>query len=472
MKKKILSAFLAGTMALSLTACGGSEKPAETTTAATTAAATEAATDAAVVTPDGATGTVTLKLAHNMDFVTIPDAIVEAAESLNAKYAAEGIDLKIELEKDYQRIDWDEYMQNIIFATKNGEGPDLFSVSGNMPDHLRSGLVLEMADIDTSYFVDGCFDSFTVDGKIYAMPFDVPVRALYYRKDVLKELGWSDEEVAAFPGKVADGSFTWEQFIEVAKEAMDKEIVEWGMLHRPGKGNDFLDVVRMYGPAHYTEDGILRVSESAVKGYFQFMYDAANTLGITPQDTTQRVWTDMQCMVGDGRAFSYYGPVYSSTYVAAEAKLTPEQLVENLGFLVFPASEGNPAPFAIAAPQAVSINANTEYPEICMALLEELYAGDSVEALAVHGGTINALSSVKAANDMEQIKTNAILKDITYMTDYVETVPPLAGESVFRDELFKQIVLLELGQTTPEKAYEDFKVQVELNVDEDEVVFE
>lgn len=465
MKKKILSAILAGTMVLSLTACGGSEKPAETTTAAT-----EAATEAA--TPDGATGTVTIKLAHNMDFVTIPDAIVAAADSLNEKYEAEGIDLQIEIEKDYQRIDWDEYMQNIIFATKNGEGPDLFSVSGNMPDHVRSGLLYDMSGIDTSKFVDGCFDSFTVDGKIYAMPFDVPVRALYYRKDVLKELGWSDDEIAAFPGKVADGSFTWEQFIDVAKEAMDKELVEWGMLHRPGKGNDFLDVVRMYGPAHYTDDGLLRVSESAVKGYFQFMYDAANTLGITPQDTTQRVWTDMQCMVGDGRAFSYYGPVFSSTYVAAEAKLTPEQLVENLGFLVFPASEGNPEPFAVAAPQAVSINGNTKYPEICMALLEELYAGDSIEALAVHGDTIFSLSSVKAANEMDQIKNNVILKDIGYMTEHVATVPPLAGESVFREELFKQIVLLELGQTTPEKAYEDFKVQVELNVDEDEVIFE
>lgn len=42
----------------------------------------------------------------------------------------------------------------------------------------------------------------------------------------------------------------------------------------------------------------------------------------------------------------------------------------------------------------------------------------------------------------------------------------------FRDELFKQIVLLELGQVTPEDAFKDFKVQVELNVDEDEVVFE
>lgn len=73
---------------------------------------------------------------------------------------------------------------------------------------------------------------------------------------------------------------------------------------------------------------------------------------------------------------------------------------------------------------------------------------------------------------MDQIKNNVILKDIGYMTEHVATVPPLAGESVFREELFKQIVLLELGQTTPEKAYEDFKVQVELNVDEDEVIFE
>ena len=34
--------------------------------------------------------TVTIKLAHNMDFVTIPEAIVKAADNLNAKYEAEG----------------------------------------------------------------------------------------------------------------------------------------------------------------------------------------------------------------------------------------------------------------------------------------------------------------------------------------------------------------------------------------------
>lgn len=129
-----------------------------------------------------ATGTVTIKLAHNMDFITIPDAIVAAADYLNEKYEAEGKDLHIEIETDYQRIGWDEYMQNILFATKNGDGPDIFTFSGNVKDQVRSGLLLDLSDIDTSKFVEGSFDAFTVDGKIYSMPFDIPTRALYYNK--------------------------------------------------------------------------------------------------------------------------------------------------------------------------------------------------------------------------------------------------------------------------------------------------
>ena len=419
-----------------------------------------------------ATGTVTIKLAHNMDFITIPDAIVAAADYLNEKYEAEGKDLHIEIEADYQRIGWDEYMQNILFATKNGDGPDIFTFSGNVKDQVRSGLLLDLSDIDTSKFVEGSFDAFTVDGKIYSMPFDIPTRALYYNKDVLKELGWNEEEVAAFPGKIADGSFTWEDFIALCQEVQEKGLVEWGMVHRPGKGNDFLDILRMYGPAHYNEEEKLVVNQDTVTGFFQFIYDAANTLKITPQDTTQRVWTDLQKMVGEGDVFSYYGPVFSSTYVAAEANLTPEELAQSIGFALFPKSEKNETPFCVAAPQSVSVNANTEYPEICKALLEEVYAGDAVKDLAVHGDTIFSLTSVTAANEMEEITTNPILESIGYMADYVVTTPPVEGESVFRDELFKQLVLLELGQVTPEKAFEDFKIQVELNVDEDEVVFE
>lgn len=449
--KKLFILLMEGAMLFSLAACGGKQ---------TTQSSTEEIS-----------GTVTLKLAHNMDFVTIPDAVAAAAETLNETYAAEGKDLEIVIEKDYQRIGWDEYMQNIMFATKNGDGPDIFTFSGNILDQVRSGLLLDISDIDTSKFVEGAFDSFTVDGKIYSMPFDVPTRALYYGKEPLRKLGWTDKEIEALPKRIADGTFTWEDFISLCREVQEKGAAEWGMLHRPGAGDDFLDVLSVYGGDYYTEEGKLVVNQEAITSYFQFMYDAANTWNITPKDTTQRVWTDIQAMVGDGRAFAYYGPVFSSTYIADEINMTPEELTDMVGFALFPKSEYDEKPFTVVAPQSVSINAHTKYPEVCKDLLKEIYEGDSVEALAVHGDTIFSLASVNAANEMDAIKHNPILKRIGYMSDYVKTIPPVEGKNVFRDELYKQIQLLELGQTTAKQAFEDFKTQIELNVD-GEVIFE
>lgn len=431
--------------------------------AATIATACSAGNEKASSSSSDVTGEVTIKVAHNMDFVTIPDGIAAAAERLNEKYKEEGRDVHITIEKDYQRIDWDEYMQNVLFATKNGEGPDIFSLAGNLPEHVQNGLVLELDNIDESKFVKGALDSFIVDGKLYAMPFDVPTRAIYFNKDVLRKHGWTEEQIAELPQKIADGSFTWEDFIALNKELVDAGSAKWGMLHRPGKGNDFLDVLREHGTAHYNDKGQLVVDKETVTRFFQFIYDAANTSKITPQDLTQQQWTSIQKMVGDGTAFSYYGPVFAATYVGQEVNQTPEELVKHIGFAVFPKSKYNKQPFTVAAPQAVSINANTKYPEIAKELLEELYKGESVTQLAVHGGTIFSLASVKEANDMKDITENPILKDLGYMADHVITIPPLADEGVYRNELFKQITLLELGQITPEKAYEDFKTQIELN---------
>lgn len=56
-------------------------------------------------------------------------------------------------------------MQNILFATKNGDGPDIFTFSGNVKDQVRSGLLLIFLILDTSKFVEGSFDAFTVGRK-------------------------------------------------------------------------------------------------------------------------------------------------------------------------------------------------------------------------------------------------------------------------------------------------------------------
>ena len=119
----------------------------------------------------------------------------------------------------------------------------------------------------------------------------------------------------------------------------------------------------------------------------------------------------------------------------------------------------------------MAISASTKYPEICKDLLAEL-ANNSYDLLADHASTIFTLSSVKAANELEAITTNPIVANTTYMADYAVTVPSIDGISTYTSELHNCIVQLELGQITPEEATANMKVQLELNLDEDEISFE
>ena len=192
---------------------------------------------------------------------------------------------------------------------------------------------------------------------------------------------------------------------------------------------------------------------------------------ITPHDLAQQGWPAINVMAGDGTCFSYYGPIYSSTYVANAVSKTPEQFADDVAFMMFPASEYSEKPFVIAAPQGMGINAATKYPEICYDLLAELAAG-SADLLANHADVIFSLSSVKAANEMEAITTNPIVADVGYMADYAISVPSINGISTLNSEMLNAIVQLELGQITPEKAVANVKIQMELNMDEDEIIFE
>ncbi len=450
--KKLLISILSVLMIISLAACSSNDEPTNTTT-------------------EEVTGEITLRIAHNMDFVTIPDAVLEAGERLNQRYAEEGRDLVIKFETDYQTIDWVEYHNNVVFAHKSNDAPDMFTLDGDIAGFVNADTLMDISDLMSDSFVEDIFTPYMIDGKAYGMPFDLPVRVLYYNKQALVDYGWTAEEIAALPQQIADGEFTFEQFIALATELTNEGIVDVGLAHRPGYGSDFLDIFNVLGGEYFNEDGKLVFDSEALLRFFEFMYDAANTSKITPQDLNQQGWTSINTMVGDGSAFSYYGPMYSSVYVAGSVNKTPEELVEDISFVVFPVSEYSDKTFVTAAPQGMGISSQTKYPEICKDLLEELVNGSN-DMLAYHASEIFTLSSVKEANSHEYITSNPVLKEVTYMADYAQVVPAVEGLNTFNSELHKQIVVLELGQVTPEQALEDFKTQMELNIDAENIVFQ
>ena len=100
MRKKMLSALLCTAVAAGMLAgCGGGQEAG--TKAAETKAEANAQGDAAAEKE-----IVTIKLSHNKDYVTIPEAVMEAGKRLNEKYAAEGKNIEVQFETDYQQIDW------------------------------------------------------------------------------------------------------------------------------------------------------------------------------------------------------------------------------------------------------------------------------------------------------------------------------------------------------------------------------
>jgi Maltose-binding periplasmic proteins/domains len=407
---------------------------------------------------------VTLKLSHNMDFVSIPQAIIDAADRVSERYKAEGRNIRIEFDTDYQTIDWIEYKNNIVFASKIDDAPDMFPIAD--PNSLiKAGVLLDVTDVidaNSDKFANNAFSSVTSGGKIYAYPSDLPVRVIYYNKNDLKKIGYSDEEIAALPEKIKLGEFTFEDFIALCNEVVEKGGAKYGIAHRPGSGDDFLDVLNVLGGQYFDGNTLVFDSEGLLR-FFQFTYDNANVTKITPQNLNQMGWTTINKMVGSGESFAYYGPIYSCGYVSSSVGLSNEEFAKQEEFVMFPKSQYTDAPFVTAAPQYEGISSKTKYPEICKDILDELTNGSS-DYMARHAATINSLSSIVAANDDAQVKANPIIANITYMPAFARTVPSIEGLNTYTSELFKQIVALELGQTTPEAALADMKAQIELNL--------
>ena len=410
-----------------------------------------------------------LKISHNMDFTTIPESVIRAADRLVEKYAKEGRKVEINFEKDYQRIDWGEYHNNLLFANKNGDAPDLFHMT-NLHGLVEADMLMDLSELADDKFVENIFSTYSIDGVPYGMPFDLPLRVLYFNKSGLKHIGWTDEEIKELPEKIAKGEFTFEEFMETAEKVQAEGGAKFALTHRPGSGPDFLEILRTLGGEYYNEDGKLVFDEEAILRFFEYIYENANIKKITPQDLNQMGWGTINEMVGSGEAFAYYGPLYSCTYVADSVNKTAEELVEDVTFALFPVSEYHDKAFCVAAPQGMGINRNTKYPEICLDLLKEL-RDESYDFLAEHASKIFTLSSIKEANKLEVITENPVLQNVTYMADYAITPPAVKGLSTFNSELHKQIVVLELGQIEPEEALEEFKTQLELNLDEEDIIF-
>ena len=59
--------------------------------------------------------------------------------------------------------------------------------------------------------------------------------------------GFDDAFIEAMPQRTLDGDLTMDELIDIAKQVVDKTDAEYGILHRPNKGPDYMMVFQAYG---------------------------------------------------------------------------------------------------------------------------------------------------------------------------------------------------------------------------------
>ena len=395
-----------------------------------------------------------------------------AAERLNQILMAAGANVRVEVEVEFSELKWGPFAEKFYLDFAAGKAPDIVTMR-ETGELAAEGFIVPMDDHVKKFWELNYFDFYsnlwggaTYEGKIWGIPHDIAPAGVWYRKDVLRELGYSDEEIATLLPN--DGDTTLETLARLAKEAVDAGLVEYGILHRPKKGSNTYARLLEFGIDCYnSETGNLELERGKLLAFFQWHKEMVEQGVIPPEPPT---WSTIHGTFVEGKTFATLAShVGTPAEWKAKYGLTDEALENDLGFLPFPPTEAAKA----AGGKAVSVSdiplyfvtSQSQHPELAKLLI--MFA-TSPEACAIHSAYSLRPPYRKSALDL--------LTDV----EYVLRVAPSAQAVVpvpihpriwdFVGRIFEGIKGVEAGVVSPEQVLEDLVAWFQAEIPDGEIV--
>ena len=222
--KKTAALILAGTMALSLSACGGNAQGDSQGNAQ----------------GGSAGGAVKVAIWDNAQLAGLKEIMGDfTAES--------GIDVEIQV------VPWDQYWTLLEAGAQGGSMPDVFWMHSNYSQKFMSNdILLDLTDriaasesIDLSNYYEDIAGLYQFDGKTYAIPKDYDTIGLWYNKTLFDEAG------IAYP----DETWTWDTFAEVSEKLTNKDKGQYGFASPAANNQDgYYNLIYSTGGSVLSED--------------------------------------------------------------------------------------------------------------------------------------------------------------------------------------------------------------------------
>ncbi|MDQ0338560.1 inositol-phosphate transport system substrate-binding protein [Caldalkalibacillus uzonensis] len=396
------------------------------------------------------------------------DNLVRAAEMLNEELEKEGQNIRVEVETQMFEGSWEDYARQFMLAFQSGKEPDIYVASHPNTGWLADGGYIQPLDElkESEAYADVypvLWDAVTYKGHVWGAVQDTEARPVFYNKNILRELGWSEEEIERLPEKVKIGEFTLNDLIQVAEEAVSSGTAKYGIVHRPVNGPDFQVMLYNFGGTLYDpEENKIVFDKEAVLKQLSFFHEIAQKK-LIPEGLLSMEWSNIHSMVVNGEVLFYFGGIWNifnwgeDNFHKELGKVDPEWVMENFGMMLYPAAEEGGQALTLSHPFAYFVSANAEHKELIIRLLEHVIHPD---LQTTHNVETYHLPVTESAANHPDYQANITLGEIAYMTQYTTFLPNHEGYEPYSNAVFKAIEAVQLGRQTPQEALEALEVQL------------
>jgi len=319
--------------------------------------------------------------------VSYPDELGKKPPFVDkAAKAVEAANPQATVKIDLQKIPEDQFYTKLLLALNSGSGPDVFHVSGGDIGELAdAGYIMPLDDFlnawpDWKYYPDSVRSGVTYKGKVWALPYGLDTRFLYFRRDIFQTSGLATDWTPANVAGILDAA----QTIQSKDTTVIPYVLYAGQAGSSGTTTQgFMPLVYAYGGTPYDTDSSKWVGAStALNKAFAFYEQAFIKDKLVPKEvlTTTKPWTAMRQKLGDGGLALLYegGWVYGGWYSADQAGTQ-----KNVGYLLFPTENGGPS-FTIGGPGTCwYINAKSKNKDLAWAFIAAFNNKDTVAQLNI-----------------------------------------------------------------------------------------
>lgn len=392
-----------------------------------------------------------------------PGNIVTASERLNVLLAAEGADFRVAvtvLEQPDDGSGFDGDAERLLRAFAIGEGPDMFIAAHEwICAFADPGFAFDLTDYTNDNpdlfgdVIPSLWGSTECGGRRFAVPQDAEARMFFFNKGLMRDAGFDDDFIESFDQRVLDGEVTMDQLSDVAAQVVNESDAEYGILHRPSRGPDYLMVFQQYGNSFMDADSgkLLLEEDKLAAGYGWFARNVE--LGVTPANNTSLEWDFIRDQFyTENNAFMWMYGIWDLGSNAFPRGVPSEKdaFFEQFGWTAAPAAEAGGQAGSLTHPIVYAV-AEGENAELAARIVGLATAPDL--------NTLHAVTTTHLAVNMSQLLDPAYIEQwplalATPLLDITSFIPNHADFGALNSIIYEALQGVELGRLSAAEAAE------------------